>query len=154
MLRLYFRGWKEELDAALSPLQRILSYLRPYRYIALLAIVMLVASVFAELTIPSLIQRIIDEGIVPKDMAVIFNTTALIIGIALLDAVFAISNTLLSVRTAQRFAADIRGAIFHKIQSFSFGNLYSFQTGQLIIRLTSDVNTVQTMVMTGLRIFI
>ncbi len=66
----------------------------------------------------------------------------------------AIGNTFLSVRAAQGFAADVRSAIFRRIQSFSFGNLDKFQTGQLIIRLTSDVNIIQMMVMMGLRMFI
>ena len=74
--------------------------------------------------------------------------------IAFMDAGMAIGNTFLSVRAAQGFAADVRSAIFRRIQSFSFGNLDKFQTGQLIIRMTSDVNIVQMMVMMGLRMFI
>ena len=65
-----------------------------------------------------------------------------------------IGNTFLAVRVAQSFAADVRSAAFHKIQKYSFGNLDKFQTGQLIVRLTSDVNSVQMMVMMGLRMFI
>ena len=76
------------------------------------------------------------------------------IGVALLAQAATIGNTFLAVRVAQSFAADVRSAAFHKIQKFSFGNLDKFQTGQLIVRLTSDVNSVQMMVMMGLRMFI
>ncbi len=137
-----------------SPLVRILGYVRPYTRTSALAVALLLGSVAADLTIPTLIQRIIDYGITPKNLAVIGTTASLMIVVALLEAVATIGNTFLAVRVAQSFAADVRSATFHKIQKFSFGNLDRFQTGQLIVRLTSDVNTVQMMVMMGLRMFI
>ena len=136
-----------------SPIRRILSYLGPYRRLSIYAILMLVASVAVELMIPQMIRRIIDEGIAPRDMNVILATTALMIGAALIEVVLTIGNTILSVKAAQSLAADVRAAVFHKIQSYSFGNLDRFQTGQLIVRLTSDVNMIQMMVLMGLRIF-
>jgi ATP-binding cassette subfamily B protein len=137
-----------------SPLVRILGYIRPYVRTSLFAVVLLLGSVAADLTLPTLIQRIIDDGIVPKNLGVIAFTAALMIALALFEAVATIGNTFLAVRVAQSLAADVRSAAFHKIQKFSFGNLDRFQTGQLIVRLTSDVNTVQMMVMMGLRMFI
>jgi ATP-binding cassette subfamily B protein len=115
---------------------------------------MLTLSVLAELQIPRLLQSIIDTGIPSKDLYLIGTTALLMVGLAFFDAGMAIGNTFLSVRAAQSFAADVRSAVFRRIQSFSFGNLDKFQTGQLIIRLTSDINIVQMMVMMGLRMFI
>jgi ATP-binding cassette subfamily B protein len=137
-----------------NPMMRILSYLRPYWKPAALSVMMLSVSVIAELQIPRLLQSIIDTGIPNKDLYLIGTTAVLMVVIAFLDAGMAIGNTFLSVRAAQGFAADVRSAIFRRIQSFSFGNLDKFQTGQLIIRLTSDVNIIQMMVMMGLRMFI
>lgn len=133
---------------------RILSYVKPYWKPALLSILMLTLSVLAELQIPRLLQSIIDTGIPSKDLYLIGTTALLMVGLAFFDAGMAIGNTFLSVRAAQSFAADVRSAVFRRIQSFSFGNLDKFQTGQLIIRLTSDINIVQMMVMMGLRMFI
>ena len=136
-----------------SSLLRVLSYLRPYWRLCIIAVLMLVVSVAMELVIPQLIQRIIDEGITPKDLTVILTMSALMMVAALIDALFTIGNTILSVRVAQNFAADLRAAVFHSVQGFSFGNLDRFQTGQLIVRHTSDVNTIQVMVLMGLRMF-
>ncbi|MDQ1280554.1 MAG: ATP-binding cassette, subfamily multidrug efflux pump [Thermoproteota archaeon] len=133
---------------------RILSYLKPYWKTIIIAIVLLVVSVAADLAIPSLIRRIIDLGITPKDLDVIRMTTLLMILIAVLEAIASIGNTFLSVRVAQSFAARVRAEAFHKIQKFSFGNLDRFLTGQIIVRLTSDINMVQMMVMIALRMFI
>jgi ATP-binding cassette subfamily B protein len=137
-----------------SYILRILSFVKPYWRTSVLAALMLVASVLADLTIPTLIQRIIDLGIVPKDMSMITVTAALMVGVAFFEAAASIGNTFLAVRVAQNFATDVRSAAFHRIQRFSFGNLDRFQTGQLLVRLTSDVNAVQMMVMMGLRMFI
>jgi len=137
-----------------NPLLRALSHLKPYWKTALLSIVMLSISVVIELQIPKLIQKIVDEGIRNKDLGLIGVTALMMIVLALLDTGLSIGNTILSVRAAQSFAADLRSAVFRRIQKYSFGNLDRFQTGQLIIRLTSDVNAVQTMVMMGLRMFI
>ncbi len=46
------------------------------------------------------------------------------------------------------FGADLRGVLFGKVQSLSFGNLDRLETGRLITRLTSDVTQMQEMVMT------
>ncbi len=138
----------------MHPLRRLLSYIRPYRGIAALAVVFLIGSVFTDLMLPRLIQRIIDDGIGRKDMTVIVNTVFMMLLIALLEALFTVGNTFLSVRVSQGFAADVRSDGFRKIQSFSFGNLDKYQTGQLVVRLTSDVNTVQMVVLLGLRMFV
>jgi ATP-binding cassette, subfamily B, multidrug efflux pump len=137
-----------------NPMMRALTYLKPYWKIALASVVMLSISVVIELQIPKLIQTIVDEGIANKDLALIGVTAVMMVVLALMDAAMSIGNTFLSVRAAQNFAADLRSAVFRRIQKYSFGNLDKFQTGQLIIRLTSDVSAVQMMVMMGLRMFV
>ena len=137
-----------------NPLLRALIYVKPYWKIALLSTVMLSVSVVIELQIPKLMQRIVDEGIRNADLGLISVTALTMIVLAFLDTGLSIGNTALSVRAAQSFAADLRDAVFRQIQRFSFGNLDRFQTGELIIRLTSDVNAVQQVVMMGLRMFI
>jgi ATP-binding cassette subfamily B protein len=75
------------------------------------------------------------------------------IGASILSAVLSILNTLFAVKAARSFEADLRDAIFKKIQTFSFGNLDDFSTGQLLTRLTSDLTQVQMIVMMSLRMF-
>lgn len=113
--------------------------------------VLLMGVVAADLLIPRLTQRVIDQGIARHDMGMILTTSLLMLGAALLSAMFAIGNTLLSVRVAQRAGADLRNAIVRKVQTFSFGNLDRIQTGQLLVRATSDVSQVQMIVQMSLR---
>ena len=134
-------------------LRRIFRFVSPYKREAILAILFLGLVVVADLYVPALITTIIDDGVMNKDMDVIVNTSLLMIGASVLSAVLSIFNTLFSVRVARSFEADLRDAIFKKIQTFSFGNLDDFSTGQLLTRLTSDLSQVQIIIMMSLRMF-
>ena len=134
-------------------MKKILGHLRPYWLGATSAFVIIIVVTIADLAIPRLVQRIVDQGVTPRDMGMIWRTAGLMLGIAAFSAFFSIINTLISVRVAQRFARDLRSSIFRKIQFLSFGNLDQFQTGQLLVRLTSDVTTVQMSVQMFMRLF-
>ena len=114
---------------------------------------LLMGVVAADLLIPRLTQRVIDQGIARQDTGMILTTSLLMLGAAALSALFSIGNTLLSVRVAQSASADLRSAIVRQVQTFSFGNLDRIQTGQLLVRATSDVNAVQLIVQMSLRMF-
>jgi len=137
----------------LGNLTRIFKFLSPYKKEVVLSVVFLGLVVFADLYVPSLISTIIDKGIKNQDMDVIVNTSLMMIGASILSAILSIANTYYSVRAARNFEADLRDAVFKKIQTFSFGNLDDFSTGQLMTRLTSDINQIQMIVTMGLRMF-
>lgn len=133
---------------------RILSFAKPYRLQAAIAITFLVISVLTELIQPQLIQRVIDEGITKNDINVIAVTVGIMIALAAFEAIMTIANTFTAVKVSQNFAHDVRSSVFRQIQKFSFGNLDKFQTGELVVRLSSDVNIAQIMVMMLLRMFV
>ena len=137
----------------MNDLRRILRYVSPYKREVVLAVVFLGLVVVTDLSIPRLVQVIIDDGIANKDMEVVVRTSILMIGASILSALLMIANTVYSVRTARSFEADLREAVFKKIQTFSFGNLDDFTTGQLLTRLTSDINQIQMIVLMSLRMF-
>ena len=136
----------------MKPLIRMGRFLRPYWRRILIAVLLLVGVVAADLLIPRLTQQVIDEGIAERDMGAIARTSLLMLGAALVSALFAVANTLLSVRVGLNTGADLRSAIARKVQTFSFGNLDDFQTGQLMVRATSDVQMVEMVVQMGMRI--
>jgi ATP-binding cassette subfamily B protein len=105
-----------------------------------------------DLSIPRLVQRIIDQGINANNMQVVVHTSLLMLAISMVDTLFAIGNNVFSVQVGESVARDLREALFTKIQSFSFGNLDRMKTGQLIVRLTSDLNAVKSLVQISLRI--
>jgi len=137
----------------LSSLRRSFGYLRPYTKEAVLAILLLGLVVAADLSIPRLVQVIIDDGVARQDTDVILRTSLLMIGASLLSALFMIGNTILAIRASRGFEADLRGALFRKIQTFSFGNMDDYTVGQLLTRLTSDLNQVRLIITMSLRMF-
>jgi len=135
-------------------MRRLLQFIRPYRRDAAAALLLVVIMTSAELAIPGLVQRIIDQGIAPRNMAVVRDTTLWMLAAGLASALLTIGNTVLAVRVTSYVTTDLRSAIFDKIQSFAFSNLDRFHTGWLLVRLTNDVNLVGYIVLMSLRIFL
>jgi ATP-binding cassette subfamily B protein len=135
-----------------SPIQNIFQFVKPYWKRAVLALVLLSSLVTMDLAIPRLIQRIIDQGITQHNQTVVAQTALVMISISLLSTVIAVGNSILSVQVGESMARDLRQALFLKIQNYSYGDLDRQQTGQLMVRLTSDVNAVKTLTQTTLRI--
>jgi len=103
---------------------------------------------------PRMVQRIVDQGLARGDMPLVLHTALLMVGFAAIGAVGGTGCTVFSVLAAQGFGADLRSALFAKVQSLSFGNLDRLETGRLITRLTNDVTQVQELVMMMLRIMV
>ena len=137
----------------MSDLRRVLGYVKPYTKEVIAAVVLLGLVVAADLSIPRLVQVLIDEGVANQDMNKVFTTSALMIGASLLSALFMVGNTIASVKAGKNYEADLRDAVFKKVQTFSYGNLDDFNVGQLLTRMTSDINQLQMMIIMGLRMF-
>ena len=133
-------------------LYRLSSFFKPYRVRGVGSLFLQTAVVIMDLSIPRLIQQIIDQGIHQHNQQVVIHTGLLMFGITVVSVLFAIWAHLLSVNVCESIARDLREALFLKIQSFSFGNIDRLKTGQLMVRLTSDTAAVQRVVLVSLRI--
>jgi len=131
---------------------KLFPYIRAYWKRALLALILLTSLVFFDLSIPRLIERIIDQGIIQKNQQVVIQTAFLMIGISLVSTLIAIGNNYFSVQVGESVARDLRDGLFLKIQTYSFGDLDRQKTGQLMVRLTSDVAAFKSLVQVSLRI--
>jgi ATP-binding cassette subfamily B multidrug efflux pump len=136
----------------MDDIRKLGRFVKPYWKKAAIALVLLTTLVFMDLSIPRLIQRIIDQGINQQNQQVVLQTGLLMLGISALSTIIAVGNNLFSVRVGESVARDLRDALFLKIQSFSYGNLDRLQTGLLMVRLTSDAAAVQRLVQISLRI--
>jgi len=136
----------------MNHIQKLLHFVKPYWRRSLVSLVFLILVILIDLTIPRLIQRIIDQGINGNNMKVVISTTIIMLVISILQTLFALANNLYSIQVGESVARDLREALFLKIQSFSFGNLDHLNTGQLMVRLSSDTTAFQRMVQVSLRI--
>jgi ATP-binding cassette subfamily B multidrug efflux pump len=103
----------------------------------------------ANLATPVLIGRAIDEGIGPRRLGVIFVVVGYLVGLALARGLFTFLQGYLAERASQGVAYDLRDALFERIERLSFSYYDRVQTGQLVTRLTSDVEQIRTFAGSG-----
>jgi ATP-binding cassette subfamily B multidrug efflux pump len=125
-------------------LLRILrAHLAPYkRWLAAIVVLQFIATV-AVLYLPSLNADIIDNGVAVGDTDYIVHTGAVMLAVSLLQIVCSVIAVACSSRTAMSFGRDLRGAVFHRVGSFSGREVSQFGAPSLITRNTNDVQQVQ-----------
>ena len=133
---------------------KLAKYIKPYWYWAALAPLLMLLEVTMDLMQPRMVQRIVDEGIAKNNLPLVIQTGLLMVGLALIGMLGGGSNGIFAEITANSFAADLREALFRKVQTFSFGNLDKLETGQLVTSLTNDVTQVQDALLMLLRMLI
>ncbi len=131
-------------------LGRALRYLLKYWRTALGAFVSILIVTATNLYSPQLLQRVIDRGITPKNLSVVITTSLLLLGIAIIRAVCTFTSNYWSEKASQGAAYDMRNTIFARLESLSFSYYDKAQTGQLMTRVTSDVEAVRTFTGTNL----
>jgi ATP-binding cassette subfamily B protein len=118
-----------------------------------LALLFLTCEAICDLFQPTIMARIVDQGIAHRDMQVVLSLMGRMFIITGIGAVAAVGRNILSSRASTGFGADVRSGLFRAIQSFSFASIDRFETGSLVTRLTSDVNQVQLFLNGMMRIF-
>ena len=138
----------------MKSMRKLAVFLRPYWRLVIIGPLLMLVEVVMDLMQPWLLQRIVDQGIIESDMAVVVHTGILMVVLAIVGAIGGSGNTLLAVRVSMGVGADLREELFRKVQSLSFANLDKLGTGQLVTRLTNDVTQIQEVVLILLRIMV
>jgi ATP-binding cassette, subfamily B, multidrug efflux pump len=133
-----------------SALFRALRFIRAYRWYALLGVVAVLATTVADLVGPQILRQIIDSGIAKANYRVIVTGAIALVAVAIFDGLANFFSGYLSAKASHGSAFDMRNDIFGKLQRLSFAYHDRAQTGQLITRVTSDVDRVRDFVGSGL----
>ena len=133
----------------MTPLFRLFRFLRDYAGSLAVSFLLLIVSTALGLVQPRLIEYAIDAGIKHGSLAVVLWSAAGILGSALLSAGLNLAAGFALIKSSQGFGYQLRNALYQKIMSFSFANLDKWRTGELMVRLNSDVNTVRMFVRMG-----
>lgn len=133
-----------------SGLLRALRFVRAYLGFALLGVLAVLGSTAADLVSPQLVRRLIDVGIGQSRTDVIVRESVLLVGVAALGGLASFLQGFFSAKASHGAAYDMRNEIFDKLQRLSFSYHDRAQTGQLITRVTSDVDLVRDFVGGGL----
>lgn len=129
-------------------------YLGPYKFFTLIAPILMVLEVTMDLIQPTIMQHMIDTGIVNGDNPYVLQMFVLMLMSAVLGLVGGIGCSFYSSKAAIHFASDVRQSLYEKMMTYSAKERDAFTTGKLITILTSDVESVQRAFMMTLRIFV
>ncbi len=132
--------------AGVRAVGRALGYLRGYRAEAAGALLALIAVSAANLAAPQLIRLAVDDGLARNDGARVTTAVAGLVAVALARGVLSFLQGYLAERASQGVAFDLRDGLFARIQRLSFSYYDQAQTGQLLTRLTNDVEQVRMFV--------
>jgi ATP-binding cassette subfamily B protein len=132
-----------------GPLRRALGYLRSYKRESIGAALALMLVSGANLVAPLLVGRAIDTGIAPRQADVLVYVVAGLVVVALARGLFTFLQGYLAERASQGVAYDLRDALFGQMERLSFSYYDRVQTGQLVQRLTNDVEQIRSFAGSG-----
>lgn len=130
-------------------LRRLLIYLRPYRWLTALAILLLLGGACLALVGPALTQRALDVAIPDRDTGLLASLAALFLGALILEFAVEYGQTLVTTYIGQRVMYDLRMQIFGHLQRLSISFFDRNPVGRLMTRVTSDVETLNELFSSG-----
>ncbi|MED1266997.1 ABC transporter ATP-binding protein [Bacillus mycoides] len=134
--------------------RKLLQYLKPYMFFAIIGPLFMVLEVAMDLIQPTIMQHIIDVGIANRDLNYVIKMGLLMIGAAALGLIGGLGCMMYSTKAAINFATDIRKDVFAKIETFSSKNRDSFGTGKLLTIVTNDITSIQSAMTMTLRVLV
>src|SRR6266849_1187323 len=133
---------------------KLLRFLKPYRAILVLIVVLAFAQAMANLYLPYLMADIVDNGIVKVDVGYIWRTGGLMLLVALGGILAAVVGVFFSSQVATGFGKIIRAKLFTHVEQFSLHEFDIVGTASLITRTTNDTTQVQQILVIALNMMI
>lgn len=120
--------------------------IKAYKWQALASLVMTGLMVASSLLQPRYLQEVL-EALLTGDNEAIYHIGFWLILVALIGLIAGGINVVLAAYIAQGVSSDLREDAFRKIQTFSYANIEEFNAGNLVVRMTNDINQIQNVVM-------
>lgn len=135
-------------------MKKLLRFLKPYIKESILGPLFKLIEASFELLVPLVVASIVKKGVGLGDKSYIYKMGGVMVLLALVGLVCAVTAQYFAAKAATGFAASLREELFSNIQKRSFAKLDEYSTSTLITRITSDVNQLQTGVNLVLRLFL
>ena len=135
--------------------KKLFPYIKGFEKDAVKAPIFILIEAVCELLLPLLMANIIDVGINGDGgMSYIWKAGLGMLALSVLSLYSGMTASKAAAVASQGFGRNLRGAMFDKIQDFSFADIDRFSSASLITRLTNDVNSIQMTVMMCLRMLV
>lgn len=132
----------------------LIKYLRDFIKESILAPLFKMLEASFELFVPLVMAAIIDTGIKNSDKPYIFKMGMVLVGLAIVGFISALTAQYFAAKAAVGFGKELRGDLYRHINTLSYSEIDKIGTSTLITRLTADVNQMQTAVNLFLRLFL
>ena len=133
---------------------KLLRFLKPYRAVLVLVVVLAFAQAIANLYLPTLFANIVDNGIIKGDTGYIWRTGGIMLLITLGGTIAAVVGIFYSSQVATGFGKIIRARLFTHVAQFSLHEFDTVSTSSLITRTTNDTTQVQQVMILVLNMMI
>ena len=133
------------IDKAKNPggaLKRLLNYLSPYRTQLFIISILTLGSTLISLTGPYLVSIAIDEYIIPRDFDGLVRISSLIAGVYVIASIIDMLASWVMATISQKSLKKLREELFEHIQTLSLGYFDKQPAGDLMSRLTNDVDAI------------
>lgn len=125
-------------------------FLKSYTGKLIIAFILLVASTGLSLILPRISQWAIDNGIGKSNISIIIYAAIALFVFGIIGSVINYYSGTILIKASQGMGYTIRNNLFKKVSTFSFADFDKWRTGELMVRLNSDVSTIQQFVRMGL----
>jgi ATP-binding cassette subfamily B protein len=132
-------------------MSKVFEYMKPYSWLVFIAALLLVVEAICALALPALMADIVNDGVLPGNIPLIWRTGGMMLVITLVSVIAALAVGYFSARTAAGVANDLRESVFKKILGFSNAEMDKFATSSLITRTTNDITQIQSTMVMGIR---
>ena len=136
--------------AGLARYRRMLAYVRPYGLHLLLAALCLLAISLLSLAMPWAVKELVDQVVVGQDLGQLNRIAVFLAGIFALRAGFGFAQTYLIAWVGERVVANLRRQLYEHLLLLSLGFFSGQRVGELVSRLSSDVQVIQSAVTSNL----
>ena len=133
---------------------KLLRFLKPYRSLLVLILVLAIAQSTANLYLPNLMSDIVNNGIARFNTDYIRRTGGIMVLVAMGGTLCTVVGIFFSSQVATNMVKTIRAALFRKVQFFSLHEFDAISTASLITRTTNDTTQIQQFMVMSLSLLI
>ena len=133
-------------------MKKVLQQLRQYRQDTFLCIGLTALEVLMEILLPFITARLMDEGLEKANLPVVYRYGIIMVVLALVSLLFGALAGKYAASASSGLSANLREAIYARIQTFSFSNIDKFSVPGLVTRMTTDITNVQNAFMMVIRV--
>lgn len=130
---------------------KILRFLKPSMPLVILGIFFLFCQAIADISLPTIMSQMVNEGMVTGNIDVIYSLGAKMLLVSLISGACSISAGYFSSVLGTRLGRDLRSAVFNKVENFSLNEFDKIGSASLITRTTNDITQIQQVVVIGFR---